>query len=503
MERPLISLFRTDDVRSIDSAAIASGVSGYELMTRAAVTSLDLVRERYADVNSLLVLCGAGNNAGDGYVLARLAREAGLAVTVCAASAPERLKGDAAQAWRDYEASCNLADKILEDFEAELLSRCDLVVDALLGTGLNRPVDGTFAHIISCVNEAPVSVVSLDVPSGLNSDTGLPQPIAVKAQLTVTFIALKPGLYTGQSMSYCGQIECRNLGVSRAIYEPYVPVARVMSEKDARAVLPRRAADSHKGQHGRVLVVGGNVGMPGAVALTAEAALRSGAGTVTVACHAHNRAIVAGHLAEVMCVGVEHPDELGALIDGCDVIALGPGMGRGLWGSQLFNRVVQSSGPMVIDADALRLLAGAAHSFEEQTAILTPHPGEAGELLGVDSAAIQADRFGSAQSLAKQYHAVTALKGAGTIVASSSTLPAICSLGNPGMATAGSGDVLTGLIAGIWAQQRDRHSCAADVASAGVYVHAMAGDRAAAGAERGVIASDLLKHVRHCVNFDL
>ncbi|MFK8031137.1 MAG: NAD(P)H-hydrate dehydratase [Gammaproteobacteria bacterium] len=522
MEQQPILLYRTDHVRDMDRYAIdVLGVDGYLLMTRAAQASLDLLRSAFAGARTVLVVCGAGNNAGDGYVLARLAMDTGMRVRVLAVSAPEMLKGDALRAWQDFVDRGGQVDT----FDEAMASRCDVIVDALLGTGLNREVSGAHLRAIHWMNQGLSPVLSLDVPSGLNSDTGLAQPVAVRASFTPTFIALKIGLYTGRASTYCGDIKIYDLDIPSSVATRFEPVARILVQEDVRTCLPPRRHDAHKGVHGRVLIVGGNAGMSGAVVLAAAAALRSGAGTVTVACHPDNRQIVAASMPEIMCVGVECAQVLEVLLDGCDVVAVGPGLGRDDWAQALLDVVLSRNLPLVIDADGLRLVAKAGRLPEAGVRIVTPHPGEAAALGGKTNAEVQESRLETARWIAHRYNAVVALKGAGTVVVKpvenplvdtaaersehehvTGVLPAeetaVCNLGNPGMATAGTGDVLTGIVAGIWAQQSRRDDCAFEVTCAAVYVHAEAGDKAAIDGERGLIASDLLAQVRQCVNIN-
>lgn len=499
MNQPPAGLYDTSAIRDMDRYAIDElGVDGYELMTRAAQASLDALRATFPDARRVVVVCGAGNNAGDGYVLARLAMDLGWSVIVAALSNPAKLRNDAGHAWRDYVARGGHT----QHYETSLLDECDVVVDALLGTGLTRAVEGEFADVIRSVNASGLPVVSLDVPSGLNSDTGQPQPLAIHATLTITFIAHKIGLFTGRAAAYCGRVECHTLDLPPEVAGRHTPVSRLIQDQDARSCLPRRARDAHKGLHGRVLIVGGNAGMSGAVVLTAAAALRSGAGTATIACHPQNHVVVADQLPEVMCTGVETFEQLDTLLASADVVALGPGLGRDDWAHDMFERVIDAALPTVIDADGLRCLAARQAEVRSGTWLLTPHVGEAAALLGSTSREVADDRAVAAVEIARRFGAVTVVKGANSVVATPDGAYRICAHGNPGMATAGSGDVLTGIAAGVWAQQAAPAECAAEAAAAAVFVHATAGDRAAALGERGLLASDIIRELRRTVNFD-
>jgi NAD(P)H-hydrate epimerase len=277
------------------------------------------------------------------------------------------------------------------------------------------------------------------------------------------------------------------------IYAVATPVARLLGETDVHDALPRRRRAAHKGDHGHVLVIGGGPGMPGAARLAGEAALRSGAGLVTLAVHPENIAVVASR-PELMCVAACSASDLVTAISRATVVAVGPGLGQGDWSKELFEAALASGKPLVVDADALNLLAAAPRRYERW--VLTPHPGEAARLLGTSTAAVQSDRLAAARQLREHYGGAVVLKGAGSIVHGEAGVPGICDRGNPGMAVGGMGDVLTGVIAGIAAQ------CAnLDLAArAGVFVHAQAGDLAARRGERGMLASDVLDQVRACVN---
>jgi ADP-dependent NAD(P)H-hydrate dehydratase / NAD(P)H-hydrate epimerase len=332
------SVYSVDQVKSMDRHAIDElDVPGYELMCRAARAALQALRESWPLVRRLLVVCGAGNNAGDGYVLARLASRSGYAVQVVAVCEPERLKGDAARAWQD----CTAAGVPIEMFshDTALSPQAEVIVDALLGTGVSRPLSAPFAAAVSMINAAPGPVLALDVPSGLNADTGMPHGPVVKADLTVTFVGLKTGLFLGHGPDAVGQLRFDGLGITAAHEVAASPLARLRPSL-LRDALPPRRPGAHKGDHGRLLLVGGGPGMPGAIRLAAEAALRAGAGLVTVATHPDNRTAVTAARPEIICHGVSSPDQIHALIDAADVVAVGPGMGTCAWARELMPALV-------------------------------------------------------------------------------------------------------------------------------------------------------------------
>ncbi len=476
-------------MRAADACAIERlGIPGYELMARAAGAALAELRRRWPAARRLCVLCGAGNNGGDGYVLARLARAAGLQVRLVAAAEPKRLKGDAARAHADYIAAGGVAAAAADFDDA------DVIVDALLGTGLDREVASPHRELITAANEAGRPIVALDLPSGLHADTGRVLGVAIRADLTVTFVGAKTGFWLGAGPEVTGALCCDDLDIPPQAFAGMTPELRLIGDAQLGRALPRRSRLAHKGSHGRVVIVGGGPGMPGAVRLAAEAALRAGAGLVTVLTHpSHATALVTAR-PEVMCHGVADAPAAQPYLDGADVVALGPGLGQSEWARGLFAAVVARPGLRVVDADALNLLAALPSCAEDW--VLTPHPGEAARLLGRSNAEIQQDRLDAVRTLAARFGGVAVLKGAGTLVAHATAVPWVCDAGNPGMATAGMGDVLTGVVAGILGQCRDPLLAAA----AGVLVHARAGDRAAAGGERGLLATDVLAELRAVVN---
>lgn len=475
-------------VRELDRRAIASGVAGPVLMQRAAAAAWRELLRRWPRAQRIAVVCGPGKNGGDGYEIARLARRAGLDVRVFQVGATPK-QGEALQArqaWlKDGGASA--------EYRAQPLD-ADVVVDALFGIGLARAPEGAAQAAILAINAAGAAgagVLAVDVPSGLDADRGAAPGDAVRAQLTVTFIGAKPGLYTGAGPDFTGRVVFDALGV-----EDPLPGIEALQPALLAQLLPRRARTAHKGDMGHVLLVGGDAGMAGAILLAGRAALRGGAGWVSVATRAAHAAALTAAQPELMCHGIEEPRALRGLLERASVIALGPGLGRGDWGREVFSHALEAPQPLVIDADGLNWLAEnpqerAAH---HEPWVLTPHPGEAARLLGSTTAAVQADRPAAARELQRRYGGVAVLKGAGTLVAGREL--ALCPHGNPGMAVGGMGDVLSGLIAALLAQGLGPESAA----RAGVLLHALAGDRAAARGERGLIPGDLLVELRPLLN---
>jgi len=483
------ALYSAAQVRDLDRRAIADcGIAGYELMTRAGHATLDALRAQWPATRTLCVLCGPGNNGGDGYVMARVARAQGLMATVVAASDPQQLTGDARLAWQDFIAA---GGRITPWSPAVL--QADVIVDALLGIGLTRPVSDDIAALVQAIAAAGRPVLAVDIPTGLHADTGAVLGTAVRADLTVTFIGRKLGLYLGDAAAYVGRIVFDDLEVPGEVFESAPCSARLLGERVLHEALPPRARATHKGMNGHVLVIGGGPGMAGAARLAGEAALRAGAGLVTVAVHASSLTPLAS-CPELMSVAVESIADLASALQRATVIALGPGFGRSDWAHHLYTAALASGLPLIVDADALNMLAAAPTA--RSAWVLTPHPGEAARLLGTSTQAVQQDRLAAVTTLQQRYGGVAVLKGAGTLLQGERGTPWLCDRGNPGMATAGMGDVLTGIIAGIAAQCGDLELAA----RAGVLVHASAGDRAARSGERGLLASDVIAEVRACVN---
>lgn len=481
--------YSSAQVRELDRRAIARGIAGYALMQRAAAAAWRELLRRWPKAQRLALLCGPGNNGGDGYELARLARAAGLEVEAFQVGAPAG-SGDAAtarKAWLDDGGRA-------PDYRGQPVA-ADVVVDALFGIGLARAPEGAAQAAILAINAARgtgAGVLALDVPSGLDADRGATPGDAVRADLTVTFIGAKPGLHTGAGPDQAGQVVFDNLRVPPAVYDGVAALAEGLRPASLAAVLPRRARTAHKGDMGHVLLVGGDAGMAGAILLAARAALRAGAGWVSVATREAHAASLTAAQPEIMCHGVEDPRALRGLFERASVIALGPGLGRSEWSRGLWSQAMSAPQPAVLDADGLNWLA--ENPSRRDDWVLTPHPGEAARLLGCSTADIQRDRAAGARQLRERYGGVAVLKGAGTLVQGESL--ALCPYGNPGMAVGGMGDVLCGLIAGLLAQGLGPESAA----RAGVLAHALAADRAAARGERGLAPSDLLREFQPLLN---
>ncbi len=487
MQNLPVKLYRAAQVRKMDRIVIQEcGIPGFELMGRAGYEVFRCIKQHWPKALSVAVFCGSGNNAGDGYIIAGLALAAGLKVCVYAASEPEKLNGNALLAYRKY----SKAHGTVMPFQAGQVINADVLVDALLGIGLDRPLTGLYAEAIQMINAHSSPVVAVDIPSGLNADTGNVMGCAIKADCTVTFIGLKQGLFTGQAAEYCGEICYAQLAVPDEVFSGFKATAtRVVKTR-----LPRRDRCAHKGSCGHVLIVGSDLGYSGAARMAGEAALRVGAGLVSIATRPEHSGLMNLNRPELMCHGVETAAQLATLLEKADVVVLGPGLGQSAWAKTLFNAVRISEKPMIVDADGLNLLAKSPAA--KPNWILTPHPGEAARLLNCTTADIQQNRFTATLAIQANYGGVAILKGAGTLIASEQQL-AVANSGNPGMASGGMGDALAGVIAGLLAQGLSLQ----DAAQQGVYHHGLAADLAAAkDGERGLLASDLMPYLRQLVN---
>ena len=481
-------------LRMLEAAALTQASDATELMQRAGQAGWRTLLAHWPQAQRIAVVCGPGNNGGDGYVLARHAQAAGRAVVVVRLGTHAPRTAPA----RTMAAAFEAAGGTVETF-AGALPAADVVVDALFGIGLRQAPDAAATALIDAINSAGAPVLALDLPSGCAGDRGSADGAAVRATHTLQFLLPQLGLQTGDGPDLAGTLSLDTLGIDPLLAD-VPPQARRIAAADLGHWLRPRARNAHKGRHGRVLCIGGDHGTGGAVLLAAGAALRSGAGLVEVATQGAHVAPLLARWPEAMVRRTDSVSALAGALEAADVIALGPGLGQGAWGHALFDETVAAacaaSTPLVLDADALNLLAAHPRPLPPR-AILTPHPGEAARLLGTTTAAIQRDRPAAVRELARRWNAVVVLKGAGSLVCAPDALPWLVAAGNPGMATGGMGDVLTGVIAALCAQGLDVESAAA----CGALLHAVAGDVAASsGGARGLLPLDLIDALRSCAN---
>jgi NAD(P)H-hydrate epimerase len=477
------ALYDAAQVRDLDARLISAGTSGMELMQRAAHATWRAVRRRWPDAGVLTVVAGRGNNAGDGYLVAALALKAGWQVQVLAVGDTEALTGDAASAHAEA-VSVGVA---IERWSGQPLT--GVVLDALLGTGLSGDVRQPYLEAIEAMNACNAPVAAVDIPSGLSADTGRILGIAVRADLTVTFIGLKLGLFTGDAADVVGALVFDDLQADPAIVAQ-TSVSAIRLNSFNLPHLSPRPRTAHKGQYGRVLVIGGDHGFGGAALLSAESALRSGAGMVTLATRAEHVPAALSRFPEVMSAGITSANQLRALIEPASVLVVGPGLGKASWGRSLLSAAASAELPQVWDADALNLLADGLAVLPPDS-VITPHPGEAARLLGIKTSDVQADRPAAARALAKKFSAVCVLKGSGSLIADADGRLSLCDHGHPAMATGGLGDVLAGLIGALMAQ----HMKPFDAACLGVWLHACAGEHVGKSG-RGLAASDVIPAIR-------
>lgn len=466
------------------------GCEPLTLMAGAGATLFTLVEKTWPQARHCLVLCGDGENGGYGFAFARLAQQAGLKVTVVDASAGGKRPAKAMHVFQQWQRA---TDSDALTATASWPQDIDIIVDALCGIGIQHSNQAIYAPLIQRANQYPAPILAVDLPSGLNADTGQAAGDVIKATATLTFLTLKPGLLTGQGRAYCGKLHYADLGFSRLAKQLPAPI-ECLDASQLSVWLPARKATAHKGDMGKLVLIGGATGTAGAIRLAGEAALRSGAGLVKVLTHASNIVPLLVARPELMTDELtEHTLE--DALAWADTIAIGPGLGQSEWAKNAVHRVKLSKKPMLWDADALNILA--IEGDKRQNRLLTPHPGEAARLLAVSVADVEADRLAAARKLVDQYGGVVVLKGAGTLIAAADQPLAIANVGNPGMASGGMGDALTGIIAGLLAQKLDLWQAAC----AGVVAHGHTADQVAShSGMRGMLASDVIDHLRKSIN---
>lgn len=505
-------LYTAAQVQSLDRIAIEEfSIPGFELMQTAAAATFNMLREKWPQTRHLLIFVGAGNNGGDGYAIARLAKEAGLTVDVINLTPVSKLKGDARLA---FESAAKLNVPLHEFSESESISETDhahtVIIDALLGTGVDREVSGNYKQAIERINSMACPVVAVDIPSGLCADTGKKFGSAVEADLTVSFIGMKQGLLTAQGRDFAGEVIFDNLDVPDAVYShasaPAPSSIRFDINDATRHLLPRQKS-SHKGSHGHVMVMGGDYSYGGATLMAAEAAQRSGAGLVSVVTRSQHRPAILARRPELMVLGTEDESyELESLVSRASVILIGPGLGKSQWSRKLLQQALSAqqanNTPLVVDADGLNLLAerlATGVPLNRKNWILTPHPGEAASLLDCSVANIQENRFSAIKNLAETWGGACLLKGSGSLICSGNNnyTTFLSTEGNAGMATGGMGDVLAGITASLLGQGLDL----LDALRCAVAIHGEAADLAVAECgERGLAATDLFPFIRQLVN---
>lgn len=470
------------------------GLSSQVLMQRAGESAYRYATTRWSHLRKFLIFCGPGNNGGDGFAFALTALSDRCEVLCCFIGKTQQMTSATAHY---HQAFLEKGGEILSVAQGKiLLTELDatVVVDAILGIGVSRELSDEIAYVVSLLNRDAYPVLSLDVPSGLLADTGSPFPIAVRATATMTFLTLKPGLCTGSGPEHCGKLVFSDLSAPTEAYQHISALAQQACYARWQKHIQPRRIDGHKGLYGKVLCVGGNQGFAGSVLLAGEAAARVGAGLVMLATHQAHANALAVSRPELI---VREVNQEKTWQQPTDVMVFGPGLGQDAWAHALFADCIEHSSEkltVVLDADGLNLLA--KEPFKRKNWILTPHPKEAARLLQTSVTAVNMDRLAAAQRIRERYGGIVVLKGSGTVIATPSQVTYICTDGNPGMASGGMGDVLTGIIAGLVAQ----HYSDITASVLGVCLHAHAADKAQTDGRIGMLARDLMPWIRRFAN---
>ncbi|MCZ6679994.1 MAG: NAD(P)H-hydrate dehydratase [Candidatus Poribacteria bacterium] len=511
----MMKVVTAQQMRQIDQHTIEDiGIAGVVLMENAGSAVVRAIRRRFPDCQHVGVVVGKGNNGGDGLVIARQLALTGQSVQVFLVSPPDRFTGDALT---NLQIAQNLnlpivqilSESDLERLKSQIVS-CDLIIDAIFGTGLRGAVRGYIGDVIECLNDTTCPIVAVDLPSGLEADTGMAEGACIQSTYTVTMGLPKRGLLIHPGAALTGQLEVAEIGFPPSVIDAQDIQVNWTQPADAARWLPPRYTYSHKGTYGRVFVVAGSTGMTGAAALASEAALRVGAGLVTLGTPKSLNAILEIKLTEVTTLPLPETAEGSLALDAksgilefiertSSILAIGPGLSQHPETVELIHSFLRENDcPMVIDADGLNALSQSKEllpSLPPQT-VLTPHPGEMTRLIGGTTAEVERDRIGVAQRFAQEYGVMLVLKGAPTVIAGGNGEVWINSTGNPGMATGGMGDVLTGMIAGLMAQEMPSY----EAAVLGVYLHGLAGDIAAESVgQHGLMAGDVLDAVPEAI----
>jgi hydroxyethylthiazole kinase-like uncharacterized protein yjeF len=506
-----MELVTAAEMRALDQAAIQERhIPGLRLMENAGQAVVGAMEREFGSLRgkTITVIAGKGQNAGDGFVVARLLRQRRCKARVVLLTPAGSLKGDAATTLRKYIRGGGRCYQLKSDSPTlipSLFDESDVLVDAIFGTGLNAPVEGLAANTIRLMNESGLPIVAIDLPSGLSADTGETLGPTIHAALTVTLAQPKRGLYLGDGPNFSGTVCVGDIGIpADLVARAKVPVS-LLDSAMVRAVLPHRDPTAHKGSFGHAVIIAGSTGKTGAAAMAGFGALRIGAGLVTIAVPRTVNDAVEAKLLEAMTFPVDATQDgtfaksasaaLLTFVQDKNAVAVGPGVGRHSETAEMIRAlVIEIRQPIVLDADGINAMAGHRQLFRQVHApvIMTPHPGEMARFLDTTTTAVQQDRLGIASRVARELNIYVVLKGAGTVIAAPDGALAVNSTGNPGMATGGTGDVLTGIIAGLLAQRLSPWHAAC----AGVYLHGFAGDLAAASrGQMGLIARDVIEAI--------
>tara|TARA_B110000014_G_scaffold260455_1_gene250214 strand:+ start:6017 stop:7528 length:1512 start_codon:yes stop_codon:yes gene_type:complete len=498
-----MELYTTSETKRIDGLAIKErNITSFSLMEKAAKFSFQIIRNRWPEMKNMIIFCGKGNNAGDGYLLASLAKDSGIEVTIVCPEPTKKFSSAASQA---LSLAKSMRIKILgiKQFNKLKLSKKDtVIVDALIGIGIRGRLNGKMHSAVQNINALGKSypIIALDVPSGICADTGKILGIAVKADLTLTFIGLKRGLYTSEGRSYAGEILLNQLDIKSSLRSKVKSNSYLLDSENSLNKLIDRDLNAHKGHYGHLMIIGGDRGFGGAAILASKCAAMSGCGLVSLATRPEHIGAALTSCPEVMAKGVNSGQDLDDFLGSPDVIVIGPGLGKSAWGEQMMQKAFieckKRNLPLVMDADALNMLTSIKLKvMTPKKLVITPHPGEAALLLKKDVLKIEEDRFKSAEELTKKFNSITVLKGSGTIVCSNfnKLKLGVCESGNPGMASGGMGDILSGLIGSFIAQGLNL----SEATETAVEIHSASADIASQDlGELGLLASDVIKTIR-------
>ena len=490
------NLYSVKVAKDLDQSAMSQmDIPGIVLMKRAGAAALSELLEAFGRPSLVTVFCGSGNNAGDGYIIAALASQKKIPVKVYELGNTKKFSKETAQA-RAFAEQSNVP---MAAFDSSVELAEGVIVDSLLGIGYTGGLRESYAQAVRAINDAELPVLSVDLPTGLDADTGTVVTEAVNADITVTFICSKKGLFTGRGPALCGDIVYHSLDVSNAIFEGVQPAAQLLDSFSLLDALPQWNADVYKHQRGHSMIIGGDHGYGGAAALAAEASLKTGCGLTSVATQPQHVGAILARSPEAMVHGVTSGQQLEPLLERPNVLVIGPGLGRSPWSEQLLQKALKSGLPLVVDADALNIVAEGrlARNAQDRQWIMTPHPGEAARLLNTSVAEVQADRFAAARKIQEKYNALVLLKGPGTLIAGENEVIKICPYGNSAMATAGMGDLLSGIIGSLLAQGLSMQ----EAAELGCCLHSCAADLAVnEQGPRGLVSSDLLLYLHQLLN---
>jgi hydroxyethylthiazole kinase-like uncharacterized protein yjeF len=498
----VVPVLSREEARALDRmASERGGVPSLDLMENAGRSSAEAIAGDYPGANRVIVIAGRGNNGGDGYVVARCLATVGRRVRVLTTTDPDAASGDARTNLERFRSSGGTVERLADGGLGVLddaLRATDLVVDALYGIGLTRDLEGLEHAVVERLNSSFIPVVALDLPSGLDADRGVPLGVAVRARLTLTFAHDKRGLCTPLGAEHAGRVRVLDIGIPGELSRQTRFGSALLETADAaRAIVPRTRL-SHKGSSGRVLVVAGSPGKVGAALLVAHAALRTGAGLVTIATHPDAASAVDGRVLEAMTLRIDPAEPERSLrehLEQASAVVVGPGLGFDAVASRLVAHLTTSfSGKVVVDADAISAFAGRAGELARSPGrlVLTPHPGEMARLLGVTTAEVEADRFGAVTRAVSVTRATVLLKGAPTLIGAPGEPISVCPTGHPVLATGGSGDVLSGCIGALLAAAEP---FGAACAAAFVHGRAAAGLALRRGVDRGVLAHEIADEV--------